>query len=187
MLATGIVDYSVGAAPHTGGFVVVYEPNKLKQVQLAYYKMGDGPFYVLHTPFHLPHLQIMSTIGRAVVLRDPTVSPLGGPVTEVVAVAKRDLKAGEKLDGIGGFCTYGLIENTAVARSTDALPIALSEGCILRRDVPKDSTILAADVDQPVRDPLVEKLWREQCARWSPRHEASSPRGAGQRTVPTAP
>lgn len=166
MLATGIVDYSVGAAPHTGGFVVVYEPNKLKQVQLAYYKMGDGPFYVLYTPYHLPHLQIMSTIGRAVVLNDATVSPLGGPVTEVVAVAKRDLKAGEKLDGIGGFLSYGLIENTAVARSTNALPIGLSEGCVMLRDVKKDATLSFDDVEQPVRDPLIDKLWREQLARF---------------------
>jgi predicted homoserine dehydrogenase-like protein len=166
MLATGIVDYSVGAQPHTGGFAVVYEPNPLKQVQLAYYKMGDGPFYVLYTPFHLPHLQLLSTIGRAVVLRDATVAPLGGPVTEVVAVAKRDLKAGERLDGIGGFCTYGLIENTATARATAALPIGLSDGCVLLRDVAKDTTVTFDDVEQPVRDPLIEKLWREQCARW---------------------
>jgi predicted homoserine dehydrogenase-like protein len=166
MLSTGLVDYSVGAAPHTGGFVVIYEPVKLKQVQLAYYKMGNGPFYVLYTPFHLPHLQLLSTIGRAVVHRDPTVAPLGGPVTEVVAVAKRDLKTGERLDGIGGFCTYGLIENTAVARDGSALPIGLSDGCILVRDVAKDSTISFDDVQQPARDPLIEKLWREQCARW---------------------
>ena len=54
MLAGGIVDYSVGAAPHTGGFVVVHEENPLKKTQLAYYKLGDGPFYVFYTPFHLP-------------------------------------------------------------------------------------------------------------------------------------
>jgi predicted homoserine dehydrogenase-like protein len=182
MLSTGIVDYSVGAAPHTGGFAIVYEPNRLKQVQLAYYKMGNGPFYALYTPFHLPHLQLLSTIGRAVVHRDPTVSPLDGPVTEVVAVAKRDLKAGERLDGIGGFCNYGLIENTATARATAALPIGLSEGCILLRDVPKDATLSFDDVQQPVRDPLIEKLWREQCARWP--HDASAGVAPSQRPRP---
>jgi len=188
MLATGIVDYSVGAAPHTGGFVVIHEPNKLKQVQLAYYKMGDGPFYVLHTPFHLPHLQIMSTIGRAVALKDATVAPLGGPVTEVVAVAKRDLKKGEVLDGIGGFCSYGLIENTAVARASNALPIGLSEGCKLIRDVPKDATISADDVEQAVRDPLVEKLWREQLARWAGAGRGEvAPRSSGSRQVDAGP
>ncbi len=182
MLATGIVDYSVGAEPHTGGFAVVYEPNKLKQVQLAYYKMGDGPFYVLYTPFHLPHLQLLSTIGRAVVLRDPTVTPLGGPVTEVVAVAKRDLKVGERLDGIGGFTNYGLIENSPTARATNALPIGLSEGCVLLRDVPKDATVSFDDVQQPVRDPLIERLWREQCAKWPREGVATSPTSQAPRS-----
>ncbi len=80
MLDGGIVDYSVGAAPHTGGFVVVHEENPYKQTQLAYYKLGDGPFYVFYTPFHLPHIQLPSTIARAVIHSDPTVAPLGGPV-----------------------------------------------------------------------------------------------------------
>ena len=103
MLETGLVDYALGAAPHTGAFVVVHEDSPLKKAQLAYYKIGAGPFYVFYTPFHLPHLQIASTIGRVGVQRDPTVAPIGGPVCEVVTVAKRDLKAGERLDGIGGF------------------------------------------------------------------------------------
>jgi predicted homoserine dehydrogenase-like protein len=165
MLDTGLVDYALGAAPHTGAFVVVYEDSPLKKVQLAYYKLGDGPFYVFYTPFHLPHIQIASTIGRAVIHRDPTVAPSGGPVCEVVTVAKRDLKAGECLDGIGGFCTYGLIDNTAAARSMAALPIGLSEGCVLRRDVTKDGVLSFDDVDA-VPEALVQELWREQNARW---------------------
>jgi predicted homoserine dehydrogenase-like protein len=80
MLKTGLVDYALGAAPHTGAFVVVHEDSPLKKVQLAYYKLGDGPFYVFYTPFHLPHLQIASTIGRVAVHRDPTVTPIGGPI-----------------------------------------------------------------------------------------------------------
>src|SRR6185503_3941966 len=134
MLSTGLVDYAVGAAPHTGGFVIVHEESPLKKVQLAYYKLGDGPFYVFYTPFHLPHIQIASTIGRAVILKDATVAPLAGPVCEVVTVAKRDLKSGERLDGVGGFCAYGLIENHAAARAGNALPIAMSDDCVLLRD-----------------------------------------------------
>lgn len=165
MLETGLVDYALGAAPHTGAFVVIHEENPLKKIQLAYYKIGDGPFYVFYTPFHLPHLQIASTIGRAMVHCDPTVAPIGGPVCEVVSVAKRDLKAGERLDGIGGFCTYGLVDNTAAARSVDALPIALSEGRVLSRDVAKDS-VLSFDDLKPMPASAVEKLWREQMSRW---------------------
>jgi predicted homoserine dehydrogenase-like protein len=166
MLSTGLVDYAVGAAPHTGGFVIVHEESPLKKVQLAYYKLGDGPFYVFYTPFHLPHIQIASTIGRAVVLRDATVAPLGGPVCQVVTVAKRDLKVGERLDGIGGFCTYGLIDNSLTVRTSDVLQIGLSEGCVLRRDVSKDDVVTIADVVEPTRDPLIEQLLGEQNSRW---------------------
>jgi len=166
MLATGLVDYSVGAEPGTGAWVIVHESNALKKAQLAYFKMGNGPFYLFYTPYHLPHLQIGSTIGRAVVHRDPTVAPLDGPVCEVVAVAKRDLKAGDRLDGIGGFCTYGLTENAAVARRARALPIGLSEGCVVRRDIARDQTLSFDDVTEPECDPVVDALWREQCERW---------------------
>lgn len=165
LLETGLVDYALGAAPHTGAFVIVHEDAPLKQAQLAYYKLGNGPFYVFYTPFHLPHLQIASTIGRAAIHRDPTVAPLGGPVCEVVSMAKRDLKAGERLDGIGGFCTYGLIDNAATARAQDTLPIALSEGCVLRRDIAKDEVVSFADVEARPEG-LVEALWREQNQRW---------------------
>jgi len=165
MLDTGLVDYALGAAPHTGAFVVVHEDSPLKKVQLAYYKLGDGPFYVFYTPFHLPHIQIASTIGRAAIHRDSTVAPMGGPVCEVVSVAKRDLKAGERLDGIGGFCTYGLIENRLAARSLRALPIGLSEGCVLCRDIPKDQVVSFDDVESFTGD-LAQDLWHEQNALW---------------------
>ena len=167
MLQTGLVDFALGAAPHTGAFVIVHEDSPLKKAQLAYYKLGDGPFYTFYTPFHLPHLQIASTIGRAMVHRDATVAPIGGPVCEVVSVAKRDLKAGERLDGIGGFCTYGLIDNASSARGMGALPIGLSEGCVLRRDVSKDDVVCFDDVDA-IPGGIAGALWREQNALWPP-------------------
>jgi predicted homoserine dehydrogenase-like protein len=176
MLSTGLVDYALGAEPHTGAFVIVHEESPLKKAQLAYYKLGDGPFYVFYTPYHLPHIQIASTIGRAVIHRDPTVAPLAGPVCEVVTIAKRDLKAGDRLDGIGGFCTYGLIDNTAMARSVAALPIGLSEGCVLRRDVLKDELISLDDVVPPLGR-LAEELWREQNTRWPPQSIQQAPAG----------
>jgi predicted homoserine dehydrogenase-like protein len=165
LLNTGLVDYALGAAPHTGAFVIVHEESPLKKAQLAYYKLGDGPFYVFYTPFHLPHIQIASTIGRAVVHHDATVAPIGAPVCEVVAVAKRDLKAGERLDGVGGFCTYGLIDNRTTARALDALPIGLSEGCVLRRDVKRDDVLSFSDVELPAAR-MIDRLWRDQNQTW---------------------
>jgi len=186
MLATGLVDYALGAAPHTGAFVIVYEESPLKKTQLAYYKLGDGPFYVFYTPYHLPHIQIASTIGRAVIHHDPTVAPIAGPVCEVVAMAKRGLKAGERLDGVGGFCTYGLIDNAATARAVEALPIGLSEGCVLHRDVPKDHVLTFDDVESPPGR-LSEALWHEQNTRWpfvASKSQTSSALSAPDRRTP---
>ncbi|MGD0446856.1 MAG: hypothetical protein ABSA39_23210, partial [Edaphobacter sp.] len=91
--------------------------------------------------------------------------PLDGPVCEVVSMAKRDLKAGEQLDGVGGFCTYGLIDNRRTARKMNALPIGLSEGCILRRDVSKDAVISFEDIEE-LPQGVAWDLWQEQNARW---------------------
>jgi predicted homoserine dehydrogenase-like protein len=165
MLDRGIVDYSLGAAPHTGAFVIVHEPIPAKRGHLAYYKLGAGPFYCFYTPFHLPNIQVASTIGRAAALGDATVAPAGAPVCEVVAMAKRDLAAGEVLDGVGGFCCYGLIDNSAAARTQDALPMGLSEGSRVQRAVRKDEVVRFSDVERPAGR-LADRLWAEQAAKW---------------------
>ena len=166
MLDVGLIDYALGAAPHTGAFAIVAEDAPLKQAQLAYYKLGNGPFYVFYTPFHLPHIQIASTIGRAVVDKDPTVAALEGPVCRVLTIAKRDLKAGHRLDGVGGFDAYGQIDNVDEARRDDALPIGLAENCVLRRDKRKDELVCFDDVELPPAR-TIDALWREQEARWT--------------------
>jgi predicted homoserine dehydrogenase-like protein len=106
-------------------------------------------------------LQIASTIGRAVCFNDPTVAPLGAPKCEVIAVAKRNLKAGERVDGIGGFTVYGLIENTATCRAMAALPMGLAEGAVLTRDLERDAVLTTADVSMPA-ERLGDRLWAEQ-------------------------
>src|SRR5262249_12942465 len=80
MLSTGLVDYALGAEPHTGAFVILHEELPLKKAQLAYYKLDDGPFYVFYTPFHLPDIQLAATSGRAVIHDGPYVTPVAGPV-----------------------------------------------------------------------------------------------------------
>lgn len=175
----GLVDYALGAAPHTGAFVVVHETHPEKQRHLSYYKLGSGPFYVFYTPFHLPHIQIAATIARAALLQDPTIAAVGAARCETITIAKRDLAAGEELDGIGGFTAYGLIENADRARSEGALPMGLSEGCRTIRAVPRDSAIRFEDVELP-RDLVSERLWLEQATKLgagSPGAPSTSPRG----------
>jgi predicted homoserine dehydrogenase-like protein len=162
MLNGGIVDYALGAAPHTGAFVIIHEDHELKKRELAYYKMGKGPFYVFYTPFHLPHIQIASTILRAALRGEATVAPSGPPVTHVLTVAKQNLHAGDVLDGIGGFSGYGVIDNAGIAIAEGLLPIGLSEGCCLRRNVEKDQPISFADVVLPPGR-MADAMWKRQC------------------------
>jgi predicted homoserine dehydrogenase-like protein len=186
LLGGGIVDYAVGAEPHTGAFVVVYEPDRRKAADLAYFKLGDGPFHVLYTPYHLPHAQIVSSIGRAALLHESTLAPRGAPVGEVVTIAKRSLQAGELLDGIGGFMAYGILENAAAAVSEGLLPMGLSAGCRLRRDLPQGAAIAYGDVEIPPGR-LADRLRAEQAALFAaPPSGLQSPApGAGPaRTAP---
>ena len=161
LLNGGIVDFVLGAEPHTGAFVIGYSEHPIDKEFLSYFKMGDGPFYVFYTPFHLPQIQVIPTIARAVLFHDPTTSPIGKPVCDVLTLAKRDLKAGETLDGIGGFTCYGVIENSDVAQKENLLPMGLSEGCRLKRDIPKDQPLTYDDVHVPAGR-LCDKLRAEQ-------------------------
>ncbi len=164
LMSGGLVDYALGAEPHTGAFVIVWEENEKKRKELAYYKMGDGPFYVFYTPYHLPHIQVASTIARAVLFNDATVTPRGVPVCEVATMAKRDLQAGETIDGVGGFMTYGVIENAAPFRAARRLPIGVAEGCRLIRSIEKDKIITYDDVVLP-EGRLIDRLRAEQGVR----------------------
>ncbi|MCP4417263.1 MAG: Gfo/Idh/MocA family oxidoreductase [Chloroflexi bacterium] len=149
MLNGGLVDYVVGAQPPAGVFVIGYNDNPLQQQYLNYYKMGDGPLYVFYTPHHLCHVETPLTVARAVLFGDAALTPLGDPVCEVITIAKRDLIAGEVLDGIGGYTCYGMIENYEASAAHNLLPMGLSEGCCLKRNVPKDSILTYEDVVLP--------------------------------------
>lgn len=163
----GWVDYVLGAEPGTGAFVVGYNDHPIKREYMRYFKMGDGPLYVFYTPYHLPHLQLPLSVARAVLFHDATLAPLGGPLCDTFAVAKRDLKAGETLDGMGGFTCYGLIDAHAVCQADNLLPMALSQGCRLKREIPKDHPITYADVELPPGR-LCDKLRAEQDAFFAP-------------------
>ncbi len=160
LLDGGMVDFLVGAQPGNGAFVIGYSEDPVRKHYLKYLKMGKGPLYVFYTPFHLPQLEIPLTVARAVLMGDATVTPNGAPACDSIAVAKRDLKAGETLDGLGGFTSYALIENFDTSRRINALPMGVSEGCTIVRDVSKDQVITYDDVELPTGR-LCDKLRSE--------------------------
>jgi len=161
----GFVEYSLGAAPHTGAFVICRNDHPAKRKLMAYLKMGDGPLHMFYTPYHLPPWQIPHSVARAVLFNDATSTPRGAPVCDSIAYAKRDLKAGETLDGMGGFTCYGMVERYEICEREDTLPMAVSLDCRLKRDVAKDQPITYSMVELP-RDRLVDRLRAEQKQRW---------------------
>jgi predicted homoserine dehydrogenase-like protein len=169
----GIVDYVVGAMPGPGVFVLGTHDNPLQQHYLALYKLGNGPLYCFYTPFHLCHFEVPNTVARAALFADATLAPLGGPLVEVVATAKKDLQAGEQIDGLGGYMTYGLAENAPTARAQNLLPIGLAEGCTLKRALSRDAVLTFADVELPPGR-LCDRLWREQMARFFPEYSKTT-------------
>lgn len=156
-----VVDYILGAEPSFGVFVLGYEDDPLTRRYMKSYKMGDGPVYTFYRPFHLGPLETVQTVARAALFHDAAIAPMGAPVAEVVALAKRDLTAGEVLDGIGGFMAYGMIENARTARADGLLPMGLADGATVLRDVPIDAALTFADVRLP-DDRLATRLWFEQ-------------------------
>jgi len=162
----GLVDFALGAEPHTGAFVVGYNDHPIKKKYMSYFKFGEGPLYMFYTPYHLPHLQLPHSVARAVLFKDPTLTPMGAPVCDTMAVAKRDLKSGEKLDGMGGFACYGLVDSYDNCRRGDYLPIALSGDCRLKRDIPKDQPVSYRDVELPAGR-LCDTLRAEQTAHFA--------------------
>jgi len=135
-----VVDYVFGIAP--GVFAIVNSERQITRETMQYVSMGEGPNFVLYRPFHLICIETPLSAARAFLYKEPTIAPAGAPVSETVAVAKRDLKAGEHLDGIGGYTVYGLIDTVENARKDNAVPIGLiNNKTIIKTDVKKGETI----------------------------------------------
>jgi len=136
----GVVDYAVGnVAP--GVFTIVKTEQETLIKDLKYLKMGNGPHYLLYRPYHLGNSEAPLSIARAVFDKEPSIAPLGAPVAETVAVAKKDLKAGQEIDDIGGYTVYGIIERAEIVKAESLLPLGLVKGAKLLSDVKKGQAI----------------------------------------------
>ena len=156
----GIVDYVVGT-PLTKVYCLAEHPDPKQRHYLSLYKMGEGPLFPFFIPYHLVHFEVPNAIARVVLFRDSVAKPIAGPVVEVCAVAKRDLKAGETLDDYGNYMTYGEAVNADEMCQRRYLPEGLVEGCKLNQDVSKDTVITYDDVELPPNR-VADRLRAEQ-------------------------
>lgn len=122
-----VVDYVDGLAP--GVFVIVKGKNIGVVNELNYLlKKGEREHHVLYRPYHLASLETPITIAKAILNQSSSIVPVGAPVSETVAVAKKDIKAGESIDGIGGYCVRGVMEGHLEMAAGKHIPIGLIAG-----------------------------------------------------------
>ena len=162
----GIVDYVVGVKPGPGVFVFATHDDPKQQHYLNLYKLGEGPLYSFYTPYHLCHFEVPLSVARVVLFNDVVLAPTA-PLVDVVTTAKIDLKAGETLDGIGYYMTYGQCETASITQAERLLPLGIAEGCKLKRDVAKDQVLTYDDVELPTGR-LCDQLRAEQNAYFAP-------------------
>ncbi|MDQ7988868.1 MAG: hypothetical protein REI09_04455 [Candidatus Dactylopiibacterium sp.] len=170
----GIVDYVVGARPGPGVFVLGTLDNPRQQHYLNLYKLGQGPYYCFYTPYHLCHFEVPTSVARAVLFKDAALAPAAGPEVGVIALAKKDLAAGEHIGELGGYEVYGVAENIEAIRRERLIPVGLALGGRLRRAVAKDAPLTFDDVELPP-DRLIDALYAEQERTFAPRPVPQTP------------
>ncbi|MAE61218.1 MAG: NAD(P)-dependent oxidoreductase [Planctomycetaceae bacterium] len=146
-----------------GVYLIVTTDHAQIHEDFKYLLMGDGPYYLIHRPYHLCAMEVPHSVATAVVRGDPTLSPIGGPVSEVVSVAKRDLKAGVTITGSGGPEITGQIERHEICQAENLLPLGLSYDVKLLKDVQKGQALQVDDVALD-EGGMLYQLWRKQQA-----------------------
>jgi predicted homoserine dehydrogenase-like protein len=136
----GVVDYGIGDI-NPGVFVIVSTDHPRLIEGLVQRDMGKGPNYLLLRPYHLCSIETPITAAQAVLYGESTAHPMKRLTSECITVAKKDLKAGQTLDGIGEYCYRASIELADAARQGNMLPVGLAKGAVLKCDVAKDEVI----------------------------------------------
>ena len=114
----------------------------------------SGRYSALYRPSHAIGLELGISVASVGLRGEPTGQPIAWHA-DVVATAKRDLAAGEALDGEGGYTVYGMLKPAAASRAQGGLPLGLAHGVTLRRAVPANRQLCWDDVTCDEADPAI--------------------------------
>ena len=157
----GVVDYTVGKGVAPGVFVVAEMAHPRLRERMNYLKLGTGPYYTFYRPYHLCSLEVPLTCARAVLYRRADMAPIAKPTAEVCAVAKRDLRPGDRLDAIGEY-TYRAWAMTATdARRDRAVPCGLLEKGTVVQAIRKGELLTYANTAVDPTSRIVELRHRQ--------------------------
>jgi predicted homoserine dehydrogenase-like protein len=132
-----------------------------------------GKYAALYRPIHMIGLELGISVASAALRNEPTGAPTGFR-SDVVATAKRDLKAGEMLDGEGGFCVWGRQTPADISLEREFLPLGLAHNVKLKRDIAEEQPLRWSDVAYDPNDSAV-KVRREMEAAFGRRDAAAEP------------
>jgi len=135
----GVVDFAIGV--HPGVFLVFTTDNQKIREALIQRNMGYGPYYLLYRPYHLCSIEVPLTIAQIAIYGESSGHPMGKLTSECIVITKKNMKAGEILDGVGEYCYRVSIERMDIAKKENFLPMGLTKGSKLKVDVKKDTII----------------------------------------------
>ncbi|MGD2164236.1 MAG: hypothetical protein PVH50_01775 [Anaerolineae bacterium] len=157
----GRVDYSTGkVAP--GVFAIIATDDPRVATDLKFLSMGDGPYYTLYRPYHLCNVETPVSIAEAVLYGESTIVSKR-MVSEVTAIAKRDLKPGDVVGEIGCPDFLGRTYTYADAQASSAIPLGLVPGGEVLEDIPRGN-LLTEQNFAPDSDKFVYMLRKMQDA-----------------------
>jgi len=152
-----ISDYVVAPKAPAGIFIVATNDERQKPY-LEYLKLGIGPHYVLVHPYHLCHLEIVTTIRRMLDGKPALLTNSTHPEVSVCAIAKRELKRGDSIKkGIGSFVLRG--EAVRMTDHAGHIPIGLVADAVVARNIQPGQRLTIDDVEIP--DSLALRAWKE--------------------------
>jgi len=134
-----------------GVYVVIEAPNAYAASCFRQYGLktdASGRYAATYKPYHLIGLELNVSVLSAALRGEPTGQPRAFR-GDVAAVAKRDLRAGEMLDGEGGYTVWGRLMPARASLDAGALPIGLAHRVRLMRDVAKGEIVRWPDIEQP--------------------------------------
>ena len=141
-----------------GVYVVIKAQNQYVKNCFKDYGMvtdSSGSYSAIWRPYHYIGLELAQSI-YSIALYQKATGYTKNYNAEVASYAKKNLKIGDKLDGEGGFCTRGKLVTSRTSKKENILPLGLTDGAIVKRNIKKDESIKLTDVELTLPDNVLK-------------------------------
>jgi predicted homoserine dehydrogenase-like protein len=141
-----------------GVYVVIKAQNQYVKNCFSDYGMvtdSSGTYSAIWRPYHYIGLELAQSM-YSIALDSKATGYTKYYNADVASYAKKDLQAGEILDGEGGFCARGKLVTSKRSKEQKILALGLSDGAILKKNIKKDQVITLSDVELNLPDEVLK-------------------------------